>query len=264
MSSRLPALATALLFAARLGAGQPVDYARQIKPLLKDHCYACHGALKQQAKLRLDTVALITKGGKSGPAVKAGDPAGSLLLDRVSDEDESSRIPPEGKPLTPDQISLLKTWIAGGAKGPADEKAEEDPRTHWAFRKPVRPPGPAAADPAWDANPIDQFLAAEHAKRKLRPVGDADKATLLRRVYLDLVGLPPTRDELHAFLNDTSPDAYERIVDRLLDSPQYGERWARHWMDVWRYSDWYGRRGVPDVLNSYGQIWRGGTGSSGR
>jgi hypothetical protein len=244
-----------LLLAAPLGAAEPVDYARQIQPLLRDRCFACHGALKQQARLRLDTVEVMTKGGKSGPAVKPGDPAGSLLLNRVADDDESSRMPPEGQPLSKDQIALLSRWIAEGAKGPAEETPEVDPRAHWAFRKPIRPWVPAA-DPAGDANPIDQFLAAEHAKRKLSPVGEADKATLLRRVYIDLIGLPPTRAELHAFLNDPRPDAYERVVNRLLASPQYGERWARHWMDVWRYSDWYGRRNVPDVLNSYGQIWR--------
>jgi len=255
MPIRLAILAV-VLFAVRLPAADPVDYVRDIKPLLKERCSACHGALKQQGKLRLDTVPLIRKGGKSGPAIKAGDPAGSRLLDRVSDPDEDSRMPPEGKPLTAEQITLLTTWIAEGAKGPAAETAEEDPRAHWAFRRPVRPPVPVANDPAWSGNPIDRFLAEEHAKRDLRPTPETDRATLLRRVYIDLVGLPPTRDELHAFLADNSVDAYEKVVDRLLASPQYGERWARHWMDVWRYSDWYGRRAVPDVLNSYGQIWR--------
>lgn len=127
---------------------------------------------------------------------------------------------------------------------------------HWAFQPPKAVPPPAAGDSRWNANPIDRFLAAEHAKRKLTPSGPADRATLLRRVYIDLVGLPPTRAELQAFLTDRSPDAYEKVVDHLLASPQYGERWGRHWMDVWRYSDWYGRRSVPDVLNSYAQVWR--------
>src|SRR5688500_7171175 len=193
------------LVAAPLGAAEPVDYARQIKPLLKDRCYACHGALKQQAKLRLDTVGLMTKGGKSGPAVKPGNPAGSLLLERAADADEETRMPPEGQPLTADQVALVKRWIAEGANGPANEQPEADPRAHWAFRKPGRPSVPVAADPAWNANPIDRFLGAESAKRKLKPVGETDRATLLRRVYLDLIGLPPTRDELHAFLNDTAP-----------------------------------------------------------
>ena len=237
-------------------AADPVDYARDIKPLLKERCYACHGALKQKGKLRLDTVAAMTTGGNSGPAIKPGEPAASLLIDRIRDPDDATRMPPEGKPLAASQIALLKGWITQGAKGPADETPETDPRDHWAFRKPLRPVPPVAADPAWNRNPIDRFLAAEHAKRGLKPAPETDKATLLRRVYLDLIGLPPTRDELHAFLKDTSPDAYEKVVDKLLVSPAYGERWGRHWMDVWRYSDWYGRRGVPDVLNSYGQIYR--------
>jgi hypothetical protein len=245
-----------LVIACSALAAEPVDYVRDIKPILKERCYSCHGALKQNAKLRLDTVALMARGGKNGPALVRGKPDDSLFLERVSDPDESTRMPPEGKPLTAEQLARIKTWIEQGANAPADEKPEEDPRAHWAFRKPVRPPLPSVADPAWNPNPVDRFIAAEHAKRKLKPADEADKSTILRRVFIDLIGLPPTRDELHAFLADTSTNAYEKVVDRLLASPQYGERWARHWMDVWRYSDWYGRRSVPDVLNSYGQIWR--------
>jgi len=245
-----------VLTAAPLPAAEPVDYVRQIKPLFKERCSACHGALKQQGKLRLDTAGLVVKGGKTGPAVKPGDPAASLLLERVSDPDPDTRMPLEGKPLTAGEIALLTAWIAEGARGPSDERAEAYPRDHWAFRPPVRPNVPMIADQAWNGNPIDRFLSAEHAKRKLSPVTETDRRTLLRRVYVDLIGVPPTPDELNAFLADPSADAYERVVDRLLASPQYGERWARHWMDVWRYSDWYGRRAVPDVLNSYAQVWR--------
>ena len=249
-------LAVVALAAGSLPAADPVDYARDVKPLLKERCYACHGALKQKGKLRLDTAALMAKGGTSGPAIKPGDTAGSLLLERVSDPDEASRMPPEGKPLTATQVATLKVWIEQGAKAPADEKPEADPTKHWAFVRPVRPPLPTVADPEWNRNPVDRFIAADHAKRGLKPAAEADRATLLRRVYLDLVGLPPTRDELHAFLADDAPDAYEKVVEKLLASPRYGERWGRRWMDVWRYSDWYGRRSVPDVLNSYGQVWR--------
>jgi hypothetical protein len=244
------------LLAAPLSAADPVDYTRDVKPILKERCYACHGALKQKAKLRLDAAALVAAGGTSGPAIRAGDAAGSLLLDRVADPDESSRMPPEGKPLTAAQVDTLKAWVAQGGKGPPGEQPEADPAKHWAFVKPTRPALPTVADPAWNRNPIDRFIAAEHARRGLKPAPEADRATLLRRLYFDLIGLPPTRDELHAYLADTSPDAYEKVVERLLASPHYGERWGRRWMDVWRYSDWYGRRSVPDVLNSYGQIWR--------
>jgi hypothetical protein len=249
-------LLVGLVMPAQLLAAEPVDYIRDVKPVLKERCYACHGALKQKAKLRLDTAESIRKGGRDGPAVQPGDAAGSLLIDRVADPEESTRMPPQGKPLTEQQIARLKAWINQGALGPAGEKPEEDPQRHWAFRRPVRPPLPAVADAAWSRNPVDRFLAAEHAKHGLTASPPADRAMLLRRVYLDLIGLPPTREELHVFLADTSPDAYEKVVDRLLASAQYGERWARHWMDVWRYSDWYGRRAVPDVMNSYPRIWR--------
>src|SRR5262249_55560397 len=160
----------------------------------------------------------------------------------LTDTDMSERMPPEGQPLTEKQVALIKAWIDQGAKAPADEKPEADPRAHWAFQKPERPPVPLVKNAAWVRNPVDAFLAAGHEKRGLTRAPPADKPLLLRRVYLDLIGLPPTREELHAFLDDPSPDAYEKVVERLLASPQYGERWARHWMDVWRYSDWYGRR----------------------
>ena len=247
------AVAIVPLAMASLAAADPVDYVRDVKPILRERCFSCHGALKQKGKLRLDTVAAMKIGGKDGPVVKPGDAAGSVLFDRVSDSDEKTRMPPEGEPLTAAQIALLKAWIEQGAKGPADEKPEADPRDHWAFKPPARPAVPKANAPR---NPIDAFLAAEWEKRGLKPAPEADKITLLRRIYLDLVGLPPTTEEMHEYLKDTSPNAYEKVVDRLLASPQYGERWGRHWMDVWRYSDWYGRRSVPDVLNSYGQIWR--------
>jgi hypothetical protein len=245
-----------LALPAPLRAGDPIDYVRDVKPLLKARCYSCHGALKQKAQLRLDTAALLLKGGKHGPAARPGDAAASRIVERVSATDETERMPPEGAPLTEKQVALLREWIDQGAKAPPDERPEEDPRAHWAFQRPRRPAVPSVQNAAWVRNPIDAFLAAEHEKHGLAPVGPADKPQLLRRVTLDLTGLPPTREELHAFLDDRSPDAYEKVVDRLLASPQYGERWARHWMDVWRYSDWYGRRSVPDVMNSYPQIWR--------
>ena len=137
-----------------------------------------------------------------------------------------------------------------------DLKRADDARKHWAFLKPVRPPLPPAVDWARGGNPIDAFITREYVKRGLRPGADADRAALLRRVTLDLTGLPPTREQLHTFLADAVPGAYERVVDRLLASPQYGERWARHWMDVWRYSDWYGRRQEKDWRNSSPTLWR--------
>ncbi len=236
-------------------ADGPVDYEKQVKVILKERCFACHGALKQESGLRLDTGQLIREGGDSGAAVVAKNPQESLLIERVSSEDEVERMPPEGESLTAEQIETLKLWIAQGAVSPKNEQPEADPRDHWAFRPPRRPAVPKVA--AKDiANPIDAFVARKLAEHELNLVEAAPKHVLLRRVYLNLVGIPPTREELNAFLADKSPDAYERVVDRLLKSPRHGERWARHWMDVWRYSDWYGRRHVPDVWNSAPQVWR--------
>ncbi len=212
--------------------------------------------MKQQAKLRLDAVALIRKGGRHGPAIKPGDAENSLLIQRITEEHEPARMPPQGKPLSDKQIASLKTWINDGALAPANEKPEEDPRYHWAFQKPVRPPLPSMPRDSGTRNPVDALLAAERTRHGVQMSQPADRALLLRRVYLDLIGLPPTRDQLHAFLTDSDPNPYEKVVDHLLASPQYGERWGRHWMDVWRYSDWYGRRSVPDVMNSYPRIWR--------
>jgi mono/diheme cytochrome c family protein len=242
------------LFAGSLcaAADEPVDYSRDIKPIFKERCYACHGALKQQSGLRVDTAALVRKGGDSGPAVELGNAEDSLLVLRVTADDIADRMPPEGKPLTEQQIALVRRWIKQGAAGPADEQPESDPRQHWAFQRPVRPAVPRAGDAA-ALHPIDALIVAERERRGLKPVGLADKRLLLRRVYLDLIGLPPTREQLQAFVDDTSSDAYERVVDRLLDSPQYGERWGRHWMDVWRYSDWFGLG--AQLRNSQKHIW---------
>ena len=237
-------------------AAEPTDYEQDIKPVLAVRCYACHGALKQEGGLRLDTGEFIRQGGDSGPAVQAGQIAESLLLERVSADDLSYRMPPEGEPLAPDQIVHLQHWIEQGTLSPPNEAPEQNPADHWAFVSPMKAPIPTVADPAWSRHPIDAFVAQQHAQHQVTPQPPATKSALLRRVYLDLIGLPPTRDELREFLADESPDAYEHVVDRLLASPQYGERWARHWMDVWRYSDWFGRRMVPDVWNSAPQIWR--------
>jgi hypothetical protein len=228
----------------------PVDYVREVKPLLAERCYACHGSLKQNAKLRLDSGELIRKGSSKGPIVVPGKSAESSLIAKVSDPDEHERMPPEGQPLTAVQIKTLKAWIDEGAKFPETDKPEADPREHWAFRPPTRPPTPQVD---WGKNPIDAFLAAEWKKRGLKPQMPADRRLLLRRIYLDLIGLPPTQTQIDAFLKDASADAYEKVVNQLLESPQYGERWGRHFMDIWRYSDWWGLG--AEVRNSQKHIW---------
>jgi hypothetical protein len=257
-------LTALLFFLPAIAVAEPVDYARQVKPLLAGRCYTCHGALKQQAGLRLDTVAAMTKGGDNGAALQAGKSGESLIVQRVTTADLDQRMPPEGEgsPLNEAEVALLKAWIDQGATGPAGEQPEPDPREHWAFRAPVRPAVPKvgqaflparAGKDAYPTNPIDAFLAVEREQHGLTAQPPADKRVLLRRVYLDLVGLPPTAAEIEAFLVDKSDDAYEKVVNRLLDSPQYGERWGRHWMDVWRYSDWWGLG--AEVRNSQKHIW---------
>ncbi len=237
-------------------AEEPIDYARQIKPLLATRCYACHGALKQQGSLRLDTAAAALAGGDSGAAITPGKSAESELVLRISETDVDLRMPPEGEgsPLNAEEIALISAWIAQGAQAPENELPEPDPREHWAFQAPLRPVLPLADSPAAaEANPIDRLLAVDLSRHKLVPAPAAEKRILLRRVYLDLVGLPPTAQETEDFLADTTPDAFEKVVNKLLESPQYGERWGRHWMDVWRYSDWWGLG--DEVRNSQKHIW---------
>ena len=230
-----------------------VDYVQDIKPILSRRCYSCHGALKQKNDLRLDTAVLATKGGSSGAAIVPGKSDESLLIDAVTGAEGVKKMPPEGEPLTAEQIAMLRAWIDQGAKARV-EKVPEDPARHWSYQPPVREPLPLPKDPAWVRNPIDAFISAEHDRHGLKASPVAAKPVLLRRVYLDLIGLPPTRSQMQAFVADDSVDAYERVVDGLLDSPHYGERWGRHWMDVWRYSDWDGFG--AEVRESQPHIWR--------
>jgi len=240
-----------LMAAAPAAAGGPSAevYRDRIRPLLAERCTPCHGGLRQEADLRLDTAALMIAGGGSGAAVRTGHPDDSLLLARVRDPEATTRMPPEGEgePLTGTEIALLRDWIAAGCPAPDDEQPEADPRDHWAFRPRVRPQIPLPEDPGAVSgaasgvrHPIDAFLEAARSRAGIRPQAEAARHVLVRRLYLDLVGLPPESDELAAALSDTAPDWYEALVERLLADPRHGERWARHWMDVWRYADWWG------------------------
>ena len=249
------AIVTAIVMSvATVPAAEPPDYRRDIKPLLEAKCFVCHSALKQEAELRLDAIRLMRQGGASGAAIIPRNSADSLLMRRIRATDIDLRMPPadSGHPLTGKQIALLKSWIDSGAVAP-DEPIPADPRHHWAFQPPTRPAVPDV-DAPWVRSEIDRFLAAEHQRLGLVAVAQAPRSLLLRRVYLDLTGLPPTRNELHLFLDDQSPVAWKRAVDRLLDSPRYGERWARHFMDIWRYSDpsGYGN----EIRDGRKHIWR--------
>ena len=235
MSARVTlALAVTLSFPTMSRA---IDYTREVKPLLKTRCYACHGALKQKAGLRLDTVSLIKKGGDNGDATK-------LLIERVTTKDKKDHMPPEGEgsPLNADEVAKLNAWIASGAPIVADEQPEPDPRAHWAYQIPKS-----------SGKSMDALLAARLTSKNLKPQPEAAPEIWLRRVYLDLIGLPPSPEDVAAFLKDTSMTARGRVVDRLLASPQYGERWARHFMDIWRYCDWYGLG--AQLRHSQKHIW---------
>lgn len=223
----------------RLLAG---DYEAVLKPLLRERCVSCHGALQQKAGLRLDTVAGMLRGGKHGPALVTGKAEQSAMVQRVSSTDADERMPPEheGQPFNEAQVALLKQWITDGAQAPAGETPEADPRDHWAFRPRQRPSVPAVKQADRVRNPIDAFLARGLEAAGLAPRPEAPHRLLIRRLYLDLIGLPPSEAEQNQALADTSVDGYERTVDRLLEDPRHGERWARHWMDLWRYSDPWG------------------------
>jgi hypothetical protein len=218
----------ALVIPARAAA--PVDYTRDIKPILRNKCSSCHGALKQASKLRLDAGRFI----HAGKVVLPGQPDQSELIARVSSKEDALRMPVEGAPLTDDQIALLRAWIEQGAKYPDDEPVIQGPDKHWAFQPIGRPGVPAVRDASWPVNAVDHFVLAKLEARGWRPNPSADPRRLIRRAHLDLIGMPPTVEELEAFLKDRD---YAKLIDDLLTRPGYGERYSRHWLDVVRYAD---------------------------
>ena len=225
-------------------------YLTKIKPLLAVRCLACHGALEQKGGLRVDTVKHMLTGGDSGPGLVPGNPKESPVLQRSAGHGAKRRMPPkeEGEEVGQEDLVRIEQWIAGGAAAPENETEDPDPRNHWSFRKPKRPQPPSVSN-----NPIDPWITKQWQDQNLKARPQADKRTLLRRVYLDLIGLPPTPEQIDRFLADSSPNAYAAEVDRLLKSPQHAERWARHFMDIWRYSDWWGLG--AEVRNSQKNIW---------
>jgi mono/diheme cytochrome c family protein len=243
MTNRKLSLAIALCFAAVFTGLQwrdsqvnaapqnTVEFVRDIQPIFAAHCAKCHGAEKQMAELRLDNKQIAAR------MFVAGNSKDSRLLHRVLGLNNEARMPRGGEPLKPEQIELLRRWIDQGAVWPDNATAEAGVKKHWAYVAPVRPALPEVKNKTWERNAIDRFVLARLEKEKLAPSLEADKVTLLRRLSLDLIGLPPTPDEVDAFLKDLSPKAYEKQVERLLASPHYGERWARHWLDAARYSD---------------------------
>jgi hypothetical protein len=219
----------------------------KIRPVLADKCYECHSAAKKvKAKLHLDSRAGLLEGGESGPSIIPGQPEKSLLIKAISYHDEDLEMPPKEQ-LSPEVVADFVAWVKRGAPDPrtqvvhaakgVDYAAAKD---HWAYRALTKPVVPVAQDTTWPRSPIDQFIRVAQERAQVTPAGPADRRVLLRRLSLDLLGLPPTPAEVDAFVADTSPQALERVVDRLLASPHFGERWARHWLDLARFAESHG------------------------
>ncbi|MEE2780704.1 MAG: PSD1 and planctomycete cytochrome C domain-containing protein [Planctomycetota bacterium] len=233
-------LAGALSLAVEVPAAERVDFVRAIQPLLSTHSYACHPETQVEGGIRWDQKSALMGGDSGEVTVVPGKPTEGTLLAYVRGEGDE-RMPPEGEgePLSDDEILLLERWIAQGAEWPDDAQAEQK-ITHWSLIAPEKKSLPTIEDEAWAKNPIDHFVLARLEAEGLRPQRPADRYTMARRVYLDLIGLPPTPEQVDAFVSDTDPGAYERLVDQLLSSPEYGERWARMWLDLARYADTQG------------------------
>jgi hypothetical protein len=252
-----------------MGADDPAGtefFESKIRPILVDNCYSCHS--QQSAKIKggllLDTREGVLKGGDTGPAIKPGDVEQSLLIKAVRYTDDNLRMPPKNKKLAPAQIASLETWVKMGAPDPRAsptgiakfETIRAKARSHWAFQ-PIREPNvPAVKNKRFVRTPVDNFILARLEGAHLSPSPIADKRTLIRRATFDLTGLPPTPGEVAAFVADKSPDAFARVVDRLLASPRYGERWGRHWLDVARYADTKGYVFEEDRHYPYAYTYR--------
>ena len=228
---------TTLFILMSAGTAPAVDFDKDIRPLLLERCVECHGEKKHKGELRLDAKSPALKGGHDGLAIVAGDPAKSLIFQRITSADDDERMPPKGDPLSAEQVALVKAWIQGGAVWPenaADKAAAMDKRLqHWSVQ-PLRTDFDKGAT-------IDGFINATLAAKGLTVAKEADRRTLIRRLSASiLLGLPPTPERVEQFVADGDPRAYEKLVDELLASPHYGERWARHWLDIAHYADTHG------------------------
>jgi hypothetical protein len=247
MFYRVGTLATALAVSAAAQTAALEQFETKIRPVLVSRCSPCHvsSAAAPQAGLILDTTRGIQHGGRSGPVIQPGDPEHSLLMRAIRHTDKQLKMPP-GNPLAPEVVADFELWIRNGAPLPADAPSPvRKELTHWSLRKPQPPALPTVGNRNWLRNDIDAFILQKLEAGDLVPSAEADKRTLIRRLTFDLIGLPPSAAEIDQFIADSSPQAYEHLVDRLLASPHYGERWGRHWLDVARYSD-----SVNDSVNT--------------
>ncbi|MEX2304324.1 MAG: PSD1 and planctomycete cytochrome C domain-containing protein [Bryobacterales bacterium] len=219
-------------------AAVAVSYERDVQPILERSCYACHSGAQPKSQLRLDRKAGMLQGGIGGPAIVIGDSAASRLVHRIEGHGGEQRMPLGGEPLSRNEVAVLRNWIDSGAEWAAgDEPQEAGIETHWAYRKPSRPPVPVPKNAGLVANPIDAFVLARLEEKGLSFSPAASHEALIRRVSLDLTGLPPSPEDVRRFVEDPRADAYQRLVESLLGSPHYGERWARPWLDYARYAD---------------------------
>lgn len=226
------------LNAVAYAADKPVDFEKQIKPILQQHCVDCHGKDERQSGLRLDFGRMVLAGGDRGPSIIPGKSQDSIMVQALEGRGEVAAMPEEGDRLSKVEIALIRRWIDEGAKIPADEKvAASEKSDHWSFQPIINPRPPMVSNPEWVRNAIDTFVLARLDKEGLKPSPIANRSTLIRRVHFDLLGTTPSIEELDRYLNDNKPGAYERMVDRVLASPHYGERWGRHWLDIARYAD---------------------------
>ena len=227
-----------LLLAAALSASA-LDFARDVQPIFSAHCLKCHGDEKQKSGYRLDSKVTAFKGGDSGKAaIVAGNSAASALFQRVSTTNADEMMPPKGERLSSNEVATIRAWIEAGAVWSSTVNSQlSSASSHWSFQPIRRPEPPRVRNGKRVRNPIDNFVVARLEREKIKPSGEADRITLIRRLYLDLIGLPPTREQVDAFLTDKRVDAYEWLVDELLASPHFGERWGRHWLDLARYAD---------------------------
>lgn len=232
---RLLFLVAAMVYS---GFAQTVDFARDIDPILRKRCFACHGSVTQMSGLRLDSREAALKGGSSGAVLTPGNSSTSKLFRLVSGSEGNKVMPPSGPRLSAQEVDLFRLWIDQGATWPATTvSATKSQPVHWSFQPIGRPAPPRTRNETWGRNAIDRFVLARLEREGIEPSPETDRRTLIRRVSFDLTGLPPTPDDVDAFLRDNRPDAYEHLVDRLFQSPHFGERWARHWLDLARYAD---------------------------
>jgi len=246
----LAGMALAPIVRAAVTPGKTVDFIHQVQPILKESCYSCHGPEKSKAGLRLDTKARAMKGGENGIVIVPGNGAKSSLVTRLTSRDEEERMPQKAEPLSAEKIKLVRDWIDQGAIWP-EAVAGADPTKHWAFQPLAHPRPPRVTQKTWVRTPIDNFVLAKLEEKKIAPNGSASRRKLIRRAYLDLLGLPPKPEEVEAFAADSSANAYQNLIDRLLTSPHYGERWARHWLDAARFAESDGFEQDTDRKNAY-------------